>query len=148
MRNRICGTCRGHLVQLCPLRREGSQGPRFSGRYSKSDSPRSTSSPSKCRWRCPWQGKACWAGHWFCGAERGFPPGPSLHHLGEPALPSAFRITSGLRKRRLRSLLARILGADAVLALTLQGLLPCSCVPFPSLSLSSSKRLLCWFLFC
>ena len=63
-------------------------------------------------------------------------------------LPSARRVTSGLRKRRLRSLPARILGLDAVLALTWQGLLPCSCVLFPSLSLSSSERLLCWFLFC
>lgn len=64
------------------------------------------------------------------------------------ALPSAFRITSGLRKQRPRSLPARILGSDTVLALTLQSLLPCSCVPFPSLSLSSSTRLLGWFLFC
>lgn len=59
------------------------------------------------------------------------------------ALPSA-----GLGKRRLRSLLARILGSDALLALTWQNLLSCSCVLFPSLSLSSSQRLLCWFLFC
>lgn len=40
----------------------------------------------------------------------------------------------GLRKRRLRSLLARILGSDALLALTWQNLLPCSCILFPSQS--------------
>lgn len=59
------------------------------------------------------------------------------------ALPSALIVMSGLRKWRLRSLLVRILGSDTILALTPQGLLPRYCVPFPSLSLSSSKRLLC-----
>ena len=50
------------------------------------------------------------------------------------ALPSAPRVSPGLRKRRLRSLLARILGSDALLALTWQNLLPCSCILFPSQS--------------
>lgn len=64
------------------------------------------------------------------------------------ALPSAPRVSPGLRKRRFRSLPARILGSDALPALTWQNLPPCSHVLFPSLSLGSSRRLLCWFLFC
>ena len=90
-------------------------------------------------------------------AEWADPPRLGLHRLrgGQPhvtscssALPSAPRVSPGLRKPRFRSLPARILGSDALPALTWQNLPPCSRVLFPSLSLGSSRRLLCWFLFC
>lgn len=73
IRNRIHRTDRGCLAQLCPLCREGSQRPSFAGICLKSDSPRSPSSHSKCRWCCPGHWEACLAGHWFCGAKGGIP---------------------------------------------------------------------------
>lgn len=164
MRNRIHRMCRGH----------------FTGKETKDQgfqvfvrSPRSMSTHSKCRWCFLWQRRACLARHRFplqSVAERGLPsqtqsassrvkpaPCPPLPPFTSctSALPSALRVTSCLRKRRLGFLPARILGSDTVLALTdivlaltWQGscLVPVS--HFLLLSLSSSKRLLCWFLFC